>query len=69
MLTIGLTGGIGTGKSLVSDFLKNQGAALVNADLLGHEAYYPGTPGFQQVGSYGKSGLLFAGEDLAVISG
>ena len=55
MLTIGLTGGIGTGKSLVSDFLKNQGAALVNADLLGHEAYYPGTPGFQQVvDAFGK---------------
>ena len=56
MLTIGLTGGIGTGKSLVSDFLKNQGAVLVNADLLGHEAYSPGTPGFQQVvNAFGKA--------------
>ena len=55
MLTIGLTGGIGTGKSLVSEFLKDQGAALINADLLGHEAYYPGTPGFQQVvDAFGK---------------
>ena len=49
MLRIGLTGGIGTGKSLVTQFLAEQGAVVVNADLLGHQAYLPGTLGFDQV--------------------
>ena len=49
MLRIGLTGGIGSGKSLVSQFLEEQGAIVVNADLLGHQAYLPGTRGFDQV--------------------
>ena len=43
MLSIGLTGGIGTGKSLVSNLLNDLGATVVNADLLGHEAYLPDT--------------------------
>jgi dephospho-CoA kinase len=49
MLSIGLTGGIGTGKSLVSNLLNDLGATVVNADLLGHEAYLPGTIGFDLV--------------------
>ena len=49
MLSIGLTGGIGTGKSLVSNLLSDLGATVVNADLLGHEAYLPGTIGFDLV--------------------
>ena len=49
MLSIGLTGGIGTGKSLVSNLLNDFGATVVNADLLGHEAYLPGTIGFDLV--------------------
>ena len=49
MLSIGLTGGIGTGKSLVSNLLNDLGATVVNADLLGHEAYLPGTVVFDMV--------------------
>ena len=49
MLSIGLTGGIGTGKSLVSNLLNDFGATVMNADLLGHEAYLPGTIGFDLV--------------------
>ena len=49
MLSIGLTGGIGTGKPLVSNLLNDLGATVVNADLLGHEAYLPGTVGFDMV--------------------
>ena len=49
MLTIGLTGGIGTGKSLVSEILEKRGARLINADSLGHDSYLPGTEGFDQV--------------------
>ena len=61
MLKIGLTGGIGTGKSLVTSFLQQQGANVINADLLGHEAYLPGTVGFEQVVS--EFGEDIVGED------
>lgn len=46
---IGLTGGIGTGKTTVGRILADLGATIVNADLVGHEVYAPGTPGWQQV--------------------
>ena len=49
MFVIGLTGGIGTGKTYVSSLLKDSGAAIVNADLLGHEVYAPQSEGWQAV--------------------
>ncbi len=49
MLKIGLTGGIGTGKSSVSEAFQSLGAAVINADLLGHDAYLPGTIGYEEV--------------------
>ena len=52
MITIGLTGGIATGKSMVSQLLKEHGAFVINAD----ELYSPGTIGFNQiVSSFGDS--------------
>ena len=41
MLVIGLTGGIASGKSAVSETLKELGATILSADLIGHEAYLP----------------------------
>ncbi len=49
MLVIGLTGGIGTGKSQVSQLLEEQGATIINADLIGHEAYAPQTDTWKEV--------------------
>lgn len=49
MLKIGLTGGIGTGKSSVTEAFQSLGAAVINADLLGHDAYLPGTIGYEEV--------------------
>ena len=49
MFVIGLTGGIGTGKSHVSGLLEGLGAAVVNADLLGHEVYAPQSEGWHAV--------------------
>ncbi len=49
MRVIGLTGGIGSGKSTVARILAELGAEVINADLVGHEVYRPGTPGFEQV--------------------
>lgn len=49
MRTIGLTGGIGSGKSTVAKILAELGAEVINADLVGHEVYQPGTLGFTKV--------------------
>jgi dephospho-CoA kinase len=49
MLRIGLTGGIGSGKSEVSKRLAAQGAVIVDADLIAREVVAPGTDGFAAV--------------------
>ena len=45
MIVIGLTGGIGTGKSEAAKILGQLGATVIDADATGHEVYAPGTPG------------------------
>lgn len=47
--TIGLTGGIGSGKSTVAAILAQLGAFVVDADRVGHDVYLPGTTGWDQV--------------------
>lgn len=42
MLEIGLTGGIGSGKTRVADMFAARGAALIDTDLLAHEITAPG---------------------------
>ena len=49
MRVIGLTGGIASGKSLVSQQLAESGATIIDADKLGHQAYLKGTETFQAV--------------------
>ncbi|MDN6542885.1 MAG: dephospho-CoA kinase, partial [Lentilactobacillus parabuchneri] len=44
---IGLTGGIATGKSLVSDYLNEQGIPIIDADLITHQVEAKGTAGLQ----------------------
>ena len=48
MRVIGLTGGIGTGKSQAARILEERGAVIINADVLGHLAYKPNTETWQQ---------------------
>ena len=43
-LLVGLTGGIATGKSTVSDMLRNLGDVIIDADLLAREVVAPGQP-------------------------
>ncbi|WP_406728084.1 dephospho-CoA kinase [Streptomyces sp. GD-15H] len=58
MLTVGLTGGIGAGKSEVSRLLVECGAVLIDADRIAREVVAPGTPGLTAVvGSFGE-GIL-----------
>jgi dephospho-CoA kinase len=49
MLIIGLTGGIGTGKSEVARILSELGAKVIEADLLGHDAYRPSSQVWREV--------------------
>ncbi|MFE2356256.1 dephospho-CoA kinase [Streptomyces parvulus] len=49
MLKVGLTGGIGAGKSEVSRLLVGHGAVLIDADLIAREVVAPGTPGLAAV--------------------
>jgi len=63
MITIGLTGGIGAGKTLVSEMLAAKGAALVNADLVGHRSYRQGTPVYERlIAEFGREILDAEGE-------
>ncbi|MGA3153888.1 MAG: dephospho-CoA kinase [Streptosporangiaceae bacterium] len=49
MLRVGLTGGIGAGKSEVSRRLAAQGAVVIDADAIAHEVVGPGTGGLAEV--------------------
>jgi dephospho-CoA kinase len=49
VLLVGLTGGIGSGKSTVARMLADRGAIVLDADMLAREAVAPGTPGFDAV--------------------
>ena len=49
MLKIGLTGGIGSGKSEASRILSELGALVIDADIVGHETYRSGEPAFRGV--------------------
>ena len=49
MTHVGLTGGIGSGKSAVLRLLAERGAVVVDADAIAHEVVAPGTDGLQAV--------------------
>jgi dephospho-CoA kinase len=49
MLLVGLTGGIGAGKSTVAEMLQRRGAVVVDADDLARRAVEPGTSGYARV--------------------
>src|SRR5687768_845054 len=49
MLLVGLTGGLGSGKSTVSGMLAERGAVVLDADAFARDAVRPGTAGFDRV--------------------
>jgi dephospho-CoA kinase len=63
MKVIGLTGGIGSGKSTVAQFLAELGAVIVDLDKVGHEALRKGSQAWEQaVSEFGKDILTASGE-------
>lgn len=63
MKVIGLTGGIGSGKSTVSQFLEELGAVIIDADKVGHEAFKLNTKSFREVvDAFGEEILTPDGE-------
>ncbi|MGH8065632.1 MAG: dephospho-CoA kinase [Candidatus Entotheonellia bacterium] len=46
---IGLTGGIGAGKSTVTQMLEELGAAVIDADKVGHQIYLPDLPAWREI--------------------
>lgn len=55
MKVIGLTGGIGTGKSTVSDYLKKKGCLIIDADALSRKMTQKGKPAVKEIAiSFGK---------------
>ena len=48
-MIIGLTGGIGSGKSVVGGMLAELGAHVIDTDKIGHRVYEPGSEGFTRI--------------------
>jgi dephospho-CoA kinase len=57
-ITIGLTGGIGSGKSTAAKILVELGAPAIDADKVGHEIYQPRAPAYQELIDAFGEGIL-----------
>jgi dephospho-CoA kinase len=62
MRVIGLTGGIGSGKSLAAQYFAELGAYVIDADQLSRDAIERGTAGFDEVVSIFGDSILLNGE-------
>ena len=57
-LRIGLTGGIGSGKSTAARYLADLGATVIDADALARDVVEPGTPGLAQITEHFGADIL-----------
>jgi dephospho-CoA kinase len=64
VLKVGLTGGIGAGKSEVAKRLADRGAVIIDADRLAREVVAPGTGGLAEIVEVFGSGVLTSGGEL-----
>ncbi|HHJ80218.1 MAG TPA: dephospho-CoA kinase, partial [Candidatus Tenderia electrophaga] len=63
MLIIGLTGGIGSGKSAVSKLFSELGIPIIDSDVISRQAVAPGQPALQQIcQTFGNEILTTNGE-------
>jgi dephospho-CoA kinase len=58
VLRVGLTGGIGSGKSTVSELLAAHGAVVIDYDVLAREAVEPGSPGLEAIAERFGPGVI-----------
>jgi len=63
-LRVGITGGIGSGKSAVTDRLADKGIAIVDADVVAREVVEPGTPALAEIADRFGAGILQDGGSL-----
>ena len=61
---VGLTGGIGSGKSAVADVFAELGATVVDADLLGREVVAPGSAALTRIAEHFGDGIIMADGSL-----
>jgi dephospho-CoA kinase len=57
-LCIGLTGGIGSGKTTVTNFFKKFGASIIDSDTIAREVTHPGTSGFAAIVAHFGENIL-----------
>jgi dephospho-CoA kinase len=58
VITVGITGGIGSGKSTASQILGELGAEVIDADKVGHRIYLPDTPAWREIVAAFGEGVL-----------
>jgi dephospho-CoA kinase len=58
VVTVGLTGGIASGKSAVAEELRRRGGVIIDSDVLAREVVAPGTPGLAAVVARFGAGVL-----------
>jgi len=58
MLVVGLTGGIGSGKSTVADLFQQHGVEIIDADLIAREVVAPGEPALQSIAEHFGSSVV-----------
>lgn len=58
MLVVGLTGGIGSGKSTVSKYLRELGATIIDADVLAKELVLPNSPAWKEIRNHFGKDIL-----------
>ncbi len=64
MKIIGLTGGIGTGKSTVSSYLRQKNIEIADADRIAHEITEPGEPALEKIREAFGNSVITAGGEL-----
>jgi dephospho-CoA kinase len=64
LLRVGLTGGIGSGKSTIAGFFREQGVAVIEADAVGRELMQPGQSVYRAIVEHFGGGVLLADGSL-----